>query len=94
MKFVYALAALLALASGCTRDDTDGRPDCNAVEMSQRFWRNHWDPTAYWECETANAPATARRCPTEGMFDSAQLTCINWADWTWTETCKPPSKDQ
>ncbi|EDS31495.1 conserved hypothetical protein [Culex quinquefasciatus] len=92
MKFLIALAALLALAAGCIRDDSDGRPDCNAAEMTARLWRNNWDPTAFWECTTANSPAEPRRCPTEGMFSEATRTCINWADWAWTPTCRPPSK--
>ncbi|XP_065074827.1 uncharacterized protein LOC135698678 [Ochlerotatus camptorhynchus] len=93
MKLIFAFLALLsiALAQNCVRDDSNGQPQCNAEEMTQRFWRNNWDPTAYWDCETANTPATARRCPTEGMFDSATLTCINWSEWVWTETCMPPS---
>lgn len=89
---IFFFFALLALAMGqCVRDDSNGQPACNAAEVAQRFWRNNWDPTAYWECVTAGTAATARRCPTEGMFDSATLTCIRWDQWVWTETCKPPS---
>ncbi|XP_019530863.3 uncharacterized protein LOC109402619 [Aedes albopictus] len=94
MKTIFVFFALLALAMGeplCVRDDSNGQPACNAEEMTQRFWRNNWDPTAYWECVTAGTAATARRCPTEGMFDSATLTCIRWDLWVWTPTCKPPS---
>ncbi|XP_001660940.2 uncharacterized protein LOC5573618 [Aedes aegypti] len=92
MKTIFFFFALLALAMGqCVRDDSNGQPACNAAEVAQRFWRNNWDPTAYWECVTAGTAATARRCPTEGMFDSATLTCIRWDQWVWTETCKPPS---
>uniref|UniRef100_A0A182P130 DEP domain-containing protein n=1 Tax=Anopheles epiroticus TaxID=199890 RepID=A0A182P130_9DIPT len=93
--FFAALALFVALAygqNGCVRDDSDGQPLCNAEEMTARLWRNNWDPTAYWECETANTPATYRRCPTEGMFNGATRTCINWFDWEWTPTCKPPSR--
>uniref|UniRef100_A0A182JSX1 DEP domain-containing protein n=1 Tax=Anopheles christyi TaxID=43041 RepID=A0A182JSX1_9DIPT len=93
--FFAALALFVALVlgqNGCVRDDSDGQPLCNAEELTARLWRNNWDPTAYWECETANTPATYRRCPTEGMFNGATRTCINWFDWEWTPTCKPPSR--
>ncbi|XP_055588265.1 uncharacterized protein LOC129740588 [Uranotaenia lowii] len=90
--FLVLFVATLAAGQGCVRDDSNGQPACNAAEVAQRFWRNNWDPTAFWECETAGVDATARRCPTEGMFDSATGTCINWADWVWTPTCKPPSR--
>ncbi|XP_050072839.1 uncharacterized protein LOC126560931 [Anopheles maculipalpis] len=92
--FLAVIALFVALAhgqTGCVRDDTDGRPLCNAAEVTARLWRNNWDPTAYWECTTVGVAAVARRCPTEGMFDSATRTCINWFDWVWTPTCKPPS---
>ncbi|XP_053663764.1 uncharacterized protein LOC128712924 [Anopheles marshallii] len=94
--FLAVVALFVGLAygqvTGCVRDDTDGQPLCNAQEMTARLYRNNWDPTAYWECVTANTPATARRCPTEGMFSTATRTCINWFDWEWTPTCKPPSR--
>ncbi|XP_062550038.1 uncharacterized protein LOC134214729 [Armigeres subalbatus] len=92
MKTIIVFLALVALALGqCVRDDSNGQPACNAVELAQGLWRNNWDPTAYWQCTTLNTPATPQRCPTEGMFDSATLTCIRWDQWVWTETCKPPS---
>ncbi|XP_035787091.1 uncharacterized protein LOC118464110 [Anopheles albimanus] len=92
MLLVVMFLALASAQNGCVRDDTDGQPLCNAAETTQRLWRNNWDPTAYWECETSGTPATYRRCPTEGMFDSTTRTCINWFDWEWTPTCKPPSR--
>nr|XP_019565312.1 uncharacterized protein LOC109433336 [Aedes albopictus] len=91
MKFFILLAFLIAVAAACVRDDSDGRPACNAEEMTQGRWRNNWDPTAFWQCTTANTAATLVRCPTEGMFDPTTLTCINWFDWVWQPTCKPPS---
>ncbi|XP_058067368.1 uncharacterized protein LOC131216805 [Anopheles bellator] len=92
---LFLVVIFLTLVSGqtdCVRDDTDGQPLCNAAEVPLQFWRNNWDPTAYWECTTTGTAATYRRCPTEGMFDSATRTCINWFNWEWTPTCKPPSR--
>ncbi|XP_055618332.1 uncharacterized protein LOC129763370 [Toxorhynchites rutilus septentrionalis] len=92
MKFTLIIAAVLVgLASGCVRDDSDGRPNCIAVELEQRLWRNNADPTAFWECETLNVPATARRCASEEMFYVVPLRCVPHTEWEWTPTCKPPS---
>ncbi|XP_055612090.1 uncharacterized protein LOC129758581 [Uranotaenia lowii] len=91
LLFAVLIAALASIdAQGCVRDDSDGRPACNAAEANQA-WRNNWDPTAYWVCGASGTAATAARCPTEGMFDPTTRTCINWADWVWQPTCKPPS---
>ncbi|XP_001866156.2 uncharacterized protein LOC6049386 [Culex quinquefasciatus] len=94
MKLIIFFAALIAAVvaqNGCVRDDSDGRPACNAAEVTQGRWRNNWDPTAYWVCTTAGTAATLVRCPTEGMFDPITLNCINWFDWVWQPTCRPPS---
>lgn len=83
------LFALFALASACTRTDTDGRPECNAAQMAQIYYRNNWDPTAFWVCQTLNTPAQGFRCPNPQGFMRSLGTCVDFSVWEWEEPCLP-----
>jgi hypothetical protein len=77
-------------SNGCDYNHGNGRPACTAEEMG-RNWRNNWDPTRYWVCESLNAPATEVVCDTALGFSDAAQTCVEWTEWKWTFPCNPPS---
>jgi hypothetical protein len=77
----------------CYYDHGNGQPLCNAEEMN-RPWRNNWDNTRYWVCESLNTPAVAVICDTNTLFYEAALACVDVPLWQWTPPCNPPSTAQ
>lgn len=57
-----------------------------------QYYRNNWDPTAYWVCTVQNQPAAAFRCPTSFGFLESAGTCVPFDTWEWTPPCVPPSQ--
>lgn len=60
-----------------------------------RDWRNNWDPTRFWRCDTLNGIARTVRCAEEvgqdwGWLEAAG-TCVPWGSWRWTFPSETPS---
>uniref|UniRef100_A0A7G3AGB6 Putative conserved secreted protein n=1 Tax=Lutzomyia longipalpis TaxID=7200 RepID=A0A7G3AGB6_LUTLO len=96
---VFLLCALVAFAVAQDENDhTNGQPGCQTQEeVTRRYWRNNWDPTRFWVCDTLNQPAHAVTCEEHtgevslAWLDSAQA-CVSWSQWEWTPPRAPPSR--
>ncbi|XP_055588264.1 uncharacterized protein LOC129740587 [Uranotaenia lowii] len=86
---------VVTIAARCVRDNGNGEPGCKLQEeISQKYWRHHHDPTAYWECVSMNRPAEQRRCGSELAFHAGLLECVPWDEWEWEPPCAPPSRPE
>lgn len=92
-----ALLVLVAIVAGADDlDHTNGQPGCRTqAELNQRFYRNNWDPTSYWVCDTLNERARAVRCEVvegrpQGYMDG--VGCVEWQYWAWYSPVAPPSR--
>jgi hypothetical protein len=74
----------------CYYDHGNGRPLCIAQELN-RPWRNLWDNTRYWVCQTLNTPAVEMVCGVNSLFLESAGTCVAVSSWKWTVKCNPPS---
>ncbi|XP_037948907.1 uncharacterized protein LOC119680255 [Teleopsis dalmanni] len=72
--------------------DYDGEPGCQTLEEVNKMYRNYWDPTAYWKCESQGKVASRGRCPTSELFMDTKGKCVHYAEWHWTEPTIPPSR--
>ncbi|XP_061400609.1 uncharacterized protein LOC133336329 [Musca vetustissima] len=82
---LIAFFALLAVVLACD-PDSNNEPVCSKDNLNVPV-RNFWDPTAYWQCESAGAAAKLVRCPDAHLFDSAKGECVLWNEWSWTNPC-------
>lgn len=82
--------ALIALTSAQNFPDGNGQPGCKTQnEVDLRDWRNFWDPTRFWRCDTLGVNAVEVTCyEATGnwgyAFDEKTRTCILYQDWKWT----------
>jgi hypothetical protein len=74
----------------CEYNHGNGRPLCIQEEMNRR-WRNNWDNTRYWKCETLNMPAIQVICEVNTLFFEIAQECVDIPIWEWTPPCNPPS---
>lgn len=89
MKYAILLACFLATAYACVHDDSDGKPLCNGVTtIVGNNYRNHFDVTRYWHCESLNN-AVSVRCPDSLLYYQVQDKCVTSGVWRWTPPCKP-----
>jgi hypothetical protein len=86
--FLFACIFAVAFAQDCEYDNGNGMPACNADEAGL-LWRNNWDPTRFWSCESGSAEVVI--CDAETGFSQAAQACVSWAEWEWTPPCNPPS---
>lgn len=78
----------------CSWNNGPGQPACKTdEELKVKLYRNNWDPSSFWQCETLNKPAEYKRCPDEFLYNSELKQCVVWSTWKWTEECDPPEKD-
>lgn len=63
---------------------SDGEPPCDTEQqVSTTFFRNYFDPTAYWVCVALNVEAIPQRCPDGSAFLDSLKSCVQWDDWFW-----------
>ncbi|XP_017845391.1 uncharacterized protein LOC108601926 [Drosophila busckii] len=93
MKLQFALCFVILAASMANAYDGDGQPGCKTQEeLDIGVFRDNWDPSSYWKCETMDEPATKVRCPTESGFMDSLKDCVNWEEWQWEKPVAPPSE--
>ncbi|GAB0099610.1 hypothetical protein DMENIID0001_154970 [Sergentomyia squamirostris] len=104
MKIALALVmcTLVVLAAAeidwSQLDHTNGQPGCRtAEEVATRVWRNNWDPTRFWVCETQGQAAVVELCPqVPGLGSLAFMTsrgeCVPWSEWDHEFPLAPPSR--
>ncbi|KAM7349686.1 uncharacterized protein ACRADG_008531, partial [Cochliomyia hominivorax] len=80
-----ALVLALACVLACDPHGNN-EPKCSSSNLDVPI-RNFWDPTHYWLCKTADAPAESVRCPDSHGFDSAKGQCVPFDQWQWTPPC-------
>lgn len=84
---------LLAICNLASAYDGDGQPGCKSQEeLDIAVFRDNWDATSYWKCETLNEPALKVRCPSEMGFMDSLKDCVNWEDWKWEKPAPPLSE--
>ncbi|XP_055907333.1 uncharacterized protein LOC129942433 [Eupeodes corollae] len=89
---ICSLLLILAISSTIAAPRGNGRPGCaTSQEIHTRFYRNFWDPTAYWVCSELRKPASAARCQDEEAFMDSLRKCVPWNDWHWETIKSPPS---
>lgn len=92
------IIALMVIAAVAHATHFDGQPGCKTQkEVDQRNWRNNWDPTCFWRCESLNADSKRVTCSEETglegyLFDSTTNTCVSAENWNWSEARAPPSE--
>lgn len=95
LVFAIVFLALFALVAA-QYDHGDGRPGCRTQgELNTREWRNNFDPTAFWICETLNVAARHERCESVHGRPMGFMTgagCVEWENWVWVEPVNPPSQ--
>ncbi|EDV92619.1 uncharacterized protein LOC6563637 [Drosophila grimshawi] len=94
MKFQLAIClVLLAATSLANAYEGDGQPACRSQEeLDVAIYRDSWDPTAFWKCESLNEPASKLRCPAEMGFLDSVKECVPWEEWSWEKPKAPPSE--
>ncbi|GAB0090089.1 hypothetical protein DMENIID0001_047650 [Sergentomyia squamirostris] len=70
----------------------DGQPGCRTRREFGRFWRNHEDPSRYWECTAWATGAEVRHCPQFTRFQEEWQTCVPEHLWNWSPPLSPPSR--
>ncbi|XP_055693627.1 uncharacterized protein LOC129796010 [Lutzomyia longipalpis] len=70
----------------------DGQPGCRTRREFGRFWRNHQDPSRYWECTAWAVGAEVRHCPQYTQFQEEWQTCVPEHMWQWSPPMSPPSR--
>lgn len=89
MNYTILFLCFIAAVSACVHDDGNGQPLCNGkTTLVGNQYRNNWDPTAYWLCESLNKPVLVR-CPTATLYFVVKDTCVTSGVWRWTLPCKP-----
>ncbi|XP_055923665.1 uncharacterized protein LOC129954048 isoform X3 [Eupeodes corollae] len=96
MKTAFALvlvAAFVALFSSAAAlySNTNGEPKCTASNVQIGIFRNNFDPTRYWLCDSVGAAAKEVGCPNESGFLDSQKKCVSWTDWVWEQPNDPPT---
>lgn len=95
--FSVLLILLAVIAVALAFSDGNGQPGCQFdEELLVKDYRNNWDPTRFWRCETLNVNAVAVTChEVVGewgyLFDQTTRTCIPSAQWVWTDFIAPLS---
>ncbi|XP_043656184.1 uncharacterized protein LOC122622078 [Drosophila teissieri] len=94
MKVQLALTSLLVISWGLALAyDGDGQPGCKTqAELDIAVFRNNWDATSYWKCETLNKPAIEIKCPSDTGFMDSLKNCVNWEEWEWEKPVEPISE--
>ncbi|XP_075161378.1 uncharacterized protein LOC142234146 [Haematobia irritans] len=84
MKLFFALTLLaISYIHGAAIVD-NGMPTCdNDAQMNTTFFRNKFDPTAYWVCVELYEPPVLQRCPDQTAFLDSIKECVEWEDWEW-----------
>ncbi|XP_055705685.1 peritrophin-55-like [Phlebotomus papatasi] len=93
--FALCLGASVAVDFGgrpLPQSDEDGQPGCRTRREFGRFWRNHEDPTRYWECVAWAQGAESRNCPPFTQFQEEWQTCVPEHLWQWSPPLSPPSR--
>ncbi|XP_059607769.1 uncharacterized protein LOC132255672 [Phlebotomus argentipes] len=70
----------------------DGQPGCRTRGEFGRLWRNHEDPTRYWECVAWAQGAEVRHCAPYTQFQEEWQTCVPEHLWQWSPPMSPPSR--
>lgn len=94
LSAIILIALLVAAVSANIHGN--GRPGCQTQEeLTVRDWRNLWDPTRFWRCETINVPAVVVRCEdvagVSHLWSEAVRACVHESQWVWTPNSLPPS---
>ncbi|XP_017119883.1 uncharacterized protein LOC108141166 [Drosophila elegans] len=94
MKLQLALTALLVISCELVQAyNGDGQPGCKTqAELDIAVFRNDWDPTSYWKCESLNKPAIEMKCPSETGFMDSLKNCVSWEEWEWEKPVAPLSE--
>ncbi|XP_017081740.1 uncharacterized protein LOC108115009 [Drosophila eugracilis] len=94
MKLLLALSVLLIISFGLVNAyNGDGQPGCKTQdELDIAVFRNNWDSTSYWKCETLNKPAIEIKCPDEMGFMDSLKNCVSWDEWEWEKPVAPISE--
>lgn len=93
------LFAVLAVVAANAVYNGDGQPGCQTPEelSPNPLWRNNWDQTAYWRCETLGVNAVAERCDNvwgvaRQAFHPIRRECVAQEEWEWAAPVAPPSE--
>lgn len=94
MKLQLSLCVLLVVSCGLARAyNGNGQPGCKTqAELEIGVFRNDWDPTAYWKCESLNKAGSEVRCPTDTAFMDSLKNCVSWDEWEWETPVAPLSE--
>ncbi|XP_034669473.1 uncharacterized protein LOC117902301 [Drosophila subobscura] len=88
LLLALTLVVAVSYAASDCNPDGNGKPDCTG-NVGKKF-RNFWDPTRYWLCETAGEPSVVL-CENEAQdptgYDPVTQACVDWALWQWYAPC-------
>ncbi|XP_017057161.1 uncharacterized protein LOC108098609 [Drosophila ficusphila] len=96
MKLQFALSALIVVLCSlgfAQAYEGNGEPGCKTqAEIDIAVFRNNWDATSYWKCESLNQPASEMKCPSETGFMDSLKNCVSWEEWEWEKPLPPISE--
>lgn len=79
------MAVTVACVLGCDPNGNN-QPECTTANLNVPI-RNFYDPTHYWQCNSAGAVAESVPCPVDEGFDGAKGACVAFSEWKWVEPC-------